>query len=163
MRDRSHHDLPEKDWVNGFLTFWRNFFQGKPKFKEATQKVDFEKEINLEPKYWPQVKHFMDELNHIVKVHTIDDSNIQDVNRRILDYVEKQINLKGSLHDIEERYTALDMLADRILIKNLSKIVGLKHNDSTRAEFSEAVETFKKSLHERHDAEVLHHKQNMGH
>lgn len=152
-------EMPHTNWINRFFTFLQNLFKKNPTLKEEKGRSDFEKEIHLEPKYWPQVKHFMDDLQHIIKVHTIDDSNVQDVNQRILDYIQNQINVKGSLDDIEARYTALDTLADRLLVKNLSKIVGLKQNDSTRAEFSEAVETFKKSLHERHAEEVLHIKQ----
>ena len=82
--------------------------------------------IHLEPKYWPEVTDYMKKLSAIVKTNTIDDENVHSVNERILNYVLDQINKKGSIQDIEQRYLALETLADRILVVELVKIVGLK-------------------------------------
>ncbi|MFI4937339.1 MAG: hypothetical protein ACHQJ6_02385 [Candidatus Berkiellales bacterium] len=125
------------------------------KHSKKTQLVGHPDQV--EPKYWPEVVDFMETLNTIIDSHTIEDSNIQIINQRIVDYVQEQINIKGSLDDIEQRYLALDTLADRILVRNLSRIVGLKQNESTRAEFSEAIEHFKHRLHQRHQHEIASH------
>lgn len=131
----------------GFLHFIFNLFKRK-----KSDKID--ETIHLEPQYWPEVRDFMKNLNNLIETHTITDTNLQGVNQRILDYVLQQINIKGSIQDIEERYVALNTLADRILLKNLGKIVGLKENASTHADFSDAVEHFKKQLHIRYQAEL---------
>lgn len=114
-----------------------------------------EHQRNLEPKYWPQVKDFLDAITEIIESHTIEDSNVQVINQRIVDYIADQINKKGAIEDVKERYLALDTLADRILVNNLSKIVGLKKSEGQRPEFSDAVNEFKKHLHERHQQELL--------
>lgn len=108
---------------------------------------------HLEAKYWPEVMDYMKALQDIIKVNTIEGENVEQVNERITDYILEQINKKGSIDDIEKRYLALDTLADRILVVELSKIVGLKQNPGTRAEFSEATKQFKKRLALRHEAE----------
>lgn len=117
------------------------------------KKTVYAKTRHLEPKYWPQVRHFIETLNHLVSTDTIDDPNVQYVNQRIIEYIEEQINIKGAIADKEKRYSALDTLADRILAVHLSKIVGLKQNESTHAQFSEAVALFKKHLSERYQQE----------
>jgi hypothetical protein len=99
----------------------------------------------------------MDHINNIVTSHTIDDDNIRIVNQRILDYMMKEINAKGSIEDIEKRYYALSTLADRILVNNLSKLVGLKKDEFKGPEFSEAVSDFKRELQKRHEREILEH------
>ena len=120
-------------------------------------------DFHLEPRYWPEVKHFMARINDIVDSNTIEDQNVHVVNQRIIDYVESQINKKGSMHDIEERYMALSTLADRVLINNLSKIVGMKQVDSTHADFSNAVHDFKEALAARRAQEKDYEKQHSKH
>lgn len=120
-----------------------------PSKKLATNGKD-----HLEAQYWPEVKHFMDEIDKLVETHTIDDDNIRVVNQRILDYMVTQINAKGSIENIEQRYAALNTLADRILVNNLSKLVGVKKTDSTSADFTSAVDHFKEALEKRHELEV---------
>lgn len=110
--------------------------------------------IHLEPKYWPEVTDYIHNLSNIVKCNTIEDDNIQQVNERILSYVLDQINKKGSIDDFETRYLALQTLADRILLIELGKIVGLKHNAGTTAQFSEATQLFKKRLMMRRESEM---------
>ena len=110
--------------------------------------------IHLEPKYWPEVTDYMKKLSAIVKTNTIDDKNVHSVNERILNYVLDQINKKGSIQDIEQRYLALETLADRILVVELVKIVGLKQKEGSRAEFTEPTFAFKKRLTERKKSET---------
>lgn len=107
----------------------------------------------LEPKYWPEVMDLMETLNKLIESHTIDDINVRHVNSRILEYLEQQINTKGTLSDLEQRYSALDTVADRFLTNSLNKIVGLKHQEDSHAEFSEAISVFKKRLRERREQE----------
>jgi hypothetical protein len=137
----------------GFFAFIRRLFsKGKPpNFEHPLRAKD---NFHLEPRYWVEVKHFMDTIELIVKEKTIDDSNVQILNQRILDYIEQQINVKGSLPDIEQRYMALNTLADRILVNNLSKFVGLKHTPNTAAEFTSAIDQFKRDLEKRHQEEL---------
>lgn len=110
--------------------------------------------IHLEPKYWPEVMDYMQSLSSIVKSNTIEDDNIQQVNDRILTYVLDQINKKGSIHDLKARYLALETLADRILLIEVGKIVGLKQSEGTTAQFSEATQIFKKRLMARRENEL---------
>lgn len=110
--------------------------------------------IHLEPKYWPEVMDYMQNLSDIVKSNTIEDDNIQQVNERILTYILDQINKKGSIEDLEARYLALETLADRILLVELGKIVGLKQNEGTIAQFSEATKNFKERLITRRKSEL---------
>lgn len=114
--------------------------------------------FHLEPKYWPEVKHFIDELNHAIEAHTIHDGNIAQINQRIVDYVEDQINHKGQIEDIEERYSALNTLADRILSNSFNKIAGLKHSENTNTDFSDIIKNFKVNLEKRHREEVEYYK-----
>jgi len=151
--------LPKADKKRGIIDFIRCLFLRKKQVQGAYQQSTIEQEIHLEPKYWPEVKHFMNKINDIVVHSTIEDNNIHLVNQRIIDYVEKQINTKGSLEDIEQRYMALNTLADRILYNNLSKIVGLKHDKNSHADFTEAVAEFKRELEKRHQDDLLSHKE----
>lgn len=109
---------------------------------------------HLEAQYWPEVKHFVTHINQLVQDNTIDDDNIKIVNQRIIDYMSEQINAKGSIENVEQRYTALNTLADRLLVNNLSKIVGLKQSTTTSANFTDAVEHFKEDLQKRFESEV---------
>ena len=138
----------------GIIAFFKRLF-GK---SSSTPKTLKEEELRLEPKYWQEVIDFMTTLKNIVHKHTIDDDNVRHVNDRIITYVEEQINKKGAVKDRSQRYAALDTLADRILVNNLSKIAGLKHTEGT--EFSEAVKRFKEDLHRRQTQEeaYLHSK-----
>ena len=138
--------------VNGL----RKILGLKPKLddKDDSRHID---SGHLEPKYWPEVKHFMDNINTIIKTYTIDDDNIHIVNQRIIDYMAKEINAKGSIEDVIKRYDALNTLADRILVTNLSKIVGIKQVEAKGPDFSGAVGVFKKDLRKRYEKEV-HHK-----
>ena len=125
-----------------FLNWLKNLFS-KPHPQDPTH----ERGAHLEPKYWQEVIDFMNAIKSIIEKNTIDDDNVRHVNERIITYVEEQINKKGSMKDRQERYAALDTLADRILVNNLSKIAGLKHTEG-RA-FTDAVKQFKDSLHRR--------------
>ena len=136
-----HASSPKK----GFFTWLKNLFSGKG--KAGSDKPLYEHGRHLEPKYWQEVIDFMDSIKGIIDKNTIDDENIRHVNDRIITYVADQINKKGEMKDRAERYAALDTLADRILVNNLSKIAGLKHTEG-RA-FTDAVKQFKDSLHRR--------------
>lgn len=104
---------------------------------------------HLEPKYWPEVKEFIDLLNEIVASHTISDANVERINHRIVEYIEEQINIKGQIENVEERYSSLKTLSDRILTHNLNKLVGLKVSTDSNTDFSDAVNLFKYRLEER--------------
>lgn len=124
-------------------------------FKGSDKNVsDNERKIHLEPKYWPEVKQFMDSLDDIIGSHTIEDDNIKRINQRVVDYIEEQINKKGQVEDIHARYSGLNTLADRILSNNLNKLVGLKESTHSSAEFSDAVKAFKVKLNEKKQAEL---------
>ena len=51
----------------------------------------------------------------------------------------------------------MNTLADRMLSSTFNKIVGLKHMQSTHAEFSEAVDNFKKRLAQRQQNEIAYY------
>ena len=154
VEDKNNEEKP------GFFYFLRRlFFKMYYLQKEKMLTPGKDKEIHLEPKYWSEVRELMGTLHNIIETHTTQEENIRIINQRILDYIEEQINVKGSIEDIEERYSALDTLADRILVKNLDKIVGLKHEGSTHAEFSEAIRHFKNRLHQRRQEEILAHQE----
>jgi hypothetical protein len=140
---------------HGLSYFLRKLFFRKSVL--ANEQKRAEDEFRLEPKYWPEVADFIEKLEHLIATHTISDSNVQHINQRIVDYVEHQINIKGSLTDLEQRYSALDVLADRILSNTLSKIAGLKHEENTHADFTEVVVAFKKRLHQRHQDEIAYY------
>jgi len=123
--------------------------------KNGSKRRSKNKERHLEAEYWPEVVDFMDLLNEIIDKNTIHDPNIEAVNRRIIEYIADQINIKGAIEDVNARYSALDILADRILVTNLGKIVGLRQNEGTKAEFSDAIEQFKQRLHQRHQQELI--------
>lgn len=114
--------------------------------------------FHLEPKYWPEVKNFIDNLNKTIEVNTIHDGNIDEINKRIVAYVEEQINTKGQIEDIEERYDALHTLADRILSNSIGKIVGLKHVETTQTDFTDLINNFKQKLEKRHQEEIEYYK-----
>lgn len=145
--------VPDPKQQHGLLNFIRKLFTKSDELQNTINKKD---EFDLEPEYWQEVIEFIETIDKLISSHTIEDSNIQQVNKRIVDYIKDQINVKGSIKNIEERYSALDTLADRILGNSFNKIVGLKHNVSSQAEFSEAVEEFKKRLHQRHQEEIVH-------
>lgn len=119
------------------------------------------KKIHLEPKYWPEVMDYMETLQGIIKNNTIEDDNVAQVNERITDYILQQINKKGSIEDINKRYMALDTLADRILVIELSKLAGLKQNEGSRTEFSDLTKAFKKRLAARR-VEDIRNQDNLG-
>lgn len=151
----SANDTSEKKEKHGILYFIQKLFHRKS--HAQTNKVqEGEENFHLEPKYWPEVIDFIDNLNQLIEANTISDMNIAHINQRIVDYVEEQINVKGSLKDIEERYSALNTLADRIQSSTINKIVGLKHATTTHADFSDAITKFKKRLEQRHQSEVAH-------
>lgn len=144
---------PEK---HGVLYFIQKLFSRHKKAEEEHERII--DDYHREPKYWPEVIDFIDNINHLIESHTISDTNVQHINQRIVDYMIDQINTKGSVQDIEERYFALNTLADRILSNTLNKIVGLKHMPSTHADFTEAVGNFKKRLAIRHKNEIDYYK-----
>lgn len=133
-----------------FGTFFRKLFHHH---RDAIVKTADEHTFHLEPKYWQEVITLRERLEKVVKNHTIDDNNIHSVNQRVLDYFFDQINVKGSLPSVKERYAALNTLADRILLNYQTKIVGLKKSESTHTDFSDAVTDFKTSLKEREQKE----------
>src|SRR5438132_6564210 len=100
----------------GILSFFKKLFSKRPTANGDSQ----DEEIHLEPKYWQEVIDFINTVNNLIKIHTIEDPNIEHVNTRIVDYIVEQINLKGSIKDAEQRYLALNTLADRILSNNLN-------------------------------------------
>lgn len=135
--------------TNKVLEFFRRLF--KPKHQESLTQA---KEFHLEPKYWQEVIDLRERLEKVIKENTIEDDNISHVNERVLDYLIEQINIKGSLPTIPERYAALNTLADRILLNYQSKLVGLKKNVTTHTDFTDAVTDFKKQLKEREKKEL---------
>lgn len=135
-------------------SFWDvvlGWFRKKPLGEAQRAGKDFQ----LEPEYWQEVIEFIDTLNELIKTHTIEDSNVESINRRIVGYIQDQINIKGSIVDLKERYSQLDILADRILSTTFNKIVGLKHVESSHADFTAAIVQLKKRLHERYQNELM--------
>ena len=133
-----------------FVDFFRSLFSSK---KPINENISIAEQMRLEPQYWPEVTSFMNKIKGIVDNNTIDDGNVHSLNDRIISYVQKELNQKGKLEDIDKRYDALDELADRILVVSLGKIVGLKKTTDTQAVFTVAVADFKNALHERKRAE----------
>ncbi len=142
---------------HGILYFIQKLFSRHKEAEEHHERIV--DEYHREPKYWPEVIDFIDNINHLIEINTISDSNIQHINQRIVDYMIDQINSKGSVEDIEQRYFALNTLADRILSNTLNKIVGLKHMPTTHADFTEAVGLFKKRLAQRQQNEIAYYKE----
>ncbi|MBS0286048.1 MAG: hypothetical protein JSR17_02045 [Proteobacteria bacterium] len=140
---------------HGILYFIKKLFHRHSQAEK--QRTVSQDEYHLEPKYWPEVIDFINNLNQLIETHTIDDTNIKHINQRIVDYVVDQINVKGSVVDIEQRYSGLNTLADRMLSSTFNKIVGLKHESTTHADFSEAVSNFKKRLAVRHQNEIAYY------
>lgn len=114
--------------------------------KDGAMKQTEAHSIHLEPKYWPEIRDYIDTLRDIIERNTISDQNIQQVNERIVEYVLEQINRKGLIADPTQRYLALETLVDRVLLVDLSKIAGLKQNEGTQAQFSQATAELKKHL-----------------
>lgn len=139
---------------HGLVYFIYKLFHRKSKLAEGQDKIQIDDNFHLEPKYWPEVIEFINNLNHVIETHTIAGANVQHINQRIVDYVAHQINVKGSVVDLDKRYSALDTLADRILSNTFSKIAGLKHQENTHADFTDVIIQFKKRLHQRYQDEV---------
>lgn len=135
--------------AHGVLDFFRRLF----KHDDHTNQSDIHSH-KLEPKYWQEVIDLRERLEKVIKENTIEGDNISHVNQRVLDYLIEQINVKGSLPTIPERYAALHTLADRILINYQSKLVGLKKNLTTHTDFTDAVVEFKHRLKEREKKEL---------
>jgi hypothetical protein len=146
QRDDLHENLSLLGRIKAQL-----FGDAKSKSKN---KLTNEREIHLEPKYWPEVKDFMGNLDNIIESHTIDDNNIKRINQRIVDYIEEQINKKGQVEDLNTRYSGLNTLVDRILSNNLSKLVGLKEGTTSTADFSNAANEFKIKLSHKKENEI---------
>lgn len=145
-------DLKHSDEVQQKLSLFDKIIA---MFKRGSQSADhLDREIHLEPKYWPEVKEFIDNLNAIIDNHTIVDSNIHRVNERIVEYILEQINKKGQIEDVEQRYSALRTLSDRILSHHLNKVVGLKESTNSNTDFSDAVHSFQVKLELRHQQEL---------
>lgn len=145
--------VPEK---HGLAYFIYKLFHRNAKISEHNDEIQVKDNFHLEPKYWPEVIEFMNNLNQVIETHTISGSNVQHVNQRIIDYVAEQINVKGQVEDVDKKYSALDTLADRILSNTFSKIAGLKHEENTHADFTDIVLQFKKRLHQRYQDEVIY-------
>ncbi|MBN9288715.1 MAG: hypothetical protein BGO43_08640 [Gammaproteobacteria bacterium 39-13] len=137
---------------HGLGYFFRRLFARKNTLQERVKAL--ENEIHLEPKDWPEVQDFINRLNKLIETNTIVDYNIQRLNQRIVDAVENQINEKGQLQDIEQRFNALDIIADRFLSNALNKIVGLRSHQNDNTEFSQVVAHFKDRLHQRYKEEL---------
>lgn len=135
--------------AHGILDFFRRLFKHEVPIERSENEVH-----HLEPKYWQEVIDLRERLEKVIKENTIEDDNISHVNQRVLDYLIEQINIKGSLPTIQERYAALNTLADRILNNYQSKLVGLKKNVTTHTDFSDAVNDFKDRLKEREQKEL---------
>jgi len=135
--------------THGVLNFIRRLFKHEVHDGQVENNVH-----HLEPKYWQEVIDLRERLEKVIKENTIDDDNISHVNQRVLDYLIEQINTKGSLPVIPERYAALNTLADRILLNYQNKLVGLKKNVTTHTDFSDAVNDFKHRLKEREQKEL---------
>lgn len=145
--------MAEPNTGTGLIHFIKSLFAKRHQVSLELKKRD-PKKIHLEPKYWPEVKDYMETLQELIKTHTVEDDNVAEVNERITNYIWQQINKKGSIQDIKKRYLALDTLADRILVTLLGKLAGLKEGEGTRAEFSEATSQFKKRLAARQIEEI---------
>ncbi|MCS5712015.1 hypothetical protein [Candidatus Berkiella aquae] len=140
-----------------FLMNIREFFQRL--FKSKSTPVEQHLETGkLEPKYWQEVIDFRERLEKVIKENTIDADNISSVNQRVLDFLIEQINTKGSIPTVPERYNALNILVDRMLISYQSKIVGLKKGVTTHTDFTDAVNAFKLRLKEREQKELTENK-----
>lgn len=143
MSDPKHSDDVQQKL--SFLDKIINFFRSKDDIKASLR----DDQIHLEPKYWPEVREFIDNLNSVIESHTIQDDNIHRVNQRIVDYILEEINKKGQIENIEQRYSALTTLSDRILSHNLNKLVGVKENTAYNTDFSDTVNQFKFKLETR--------------
>lgn len=145
MNDKHSKDIQEKlSFLDRIIAIFR---------KEDKTADLLDREFHLEPKYWPEVKEFIETLHTTIENHTIDDPNIQRVNNRIVDYILEQINNKGQIEDAEERHKALKTLTDRILSHNLNKIVGLKQNTEANTDFSDTVHVLQSKLLKRYQEE----------
>ncbi|HRE30610.1 MAG TPA: hypothetical protein PLD88_01420 [Candidatus Berkiella sp.] len=133
--------------------FFQRLFRGKSTLAEQHLETG-----KLEPKYWQEVIDFRERLERAIKENTIDADNISSVNQRVLDFVIEQINTKGSLPTVQERYQALNTLADRVLLNYQNKIVGLKKGVTTHTDFTDAVNDFKHRLKEREQKELFENK-----
>lgn len=142
--------------TNPVLQFFKDLFKSE-KAPEITKH-----DSHLEPKYWQEVIDLRKRLEEVIKENTIDHDNISQVNKTVIDYYFEQINTKGSLPTINERYAALNTLADRILMNYQSKIVGLKKNVTTHTDFSDAVNDFKHRLDQRKEKELSEERRPVG-
>lgn len=146
--------MPNYDPItSGFANFFRKLFHLK--LKEAKPFSPSDRNRKLEPRYWQETIDFITTLKSLIDHHTIHDANVQQINQRIVDYIETQINIKGSIPNLNDRYNALNIYVDRLLSNTFNKIVGLKKDEiRPRADFTLAVEKFKQRLQQRRQEEM---------
>lgn len=149
------------NWISKITSkiakIFRSLFGGmKQRFEPQLKDYDVTGPKVVEPKYWPETIELMENLDRIIQEHTKASPTNDQINKRILEYVEEQINTKGSIEDTKLRAEALETVADRILSTTLDKIVGLEPQTDTRMEFSNAVAEFKQKLSQRLQSDILH-------
>lgn len=126
-----------------------NVFRNK-----KTEEFSYKDENELEPRYWPEVREFIDNLNTVIDSHTQADANAERVNERVVEYIVEQINEKGKIQDVEKRYSALRTLSDRVLTHHLNRLAGVKKATEYNTDFSDVVNLFKTKLDIRRENEV---------
>lgn len=104
-----------------------------------------------EPKYWLEVQTFIENLKYLISTHTDDSENSRRINENIINYIEDQINQKGSISNKSSQQEQILILADKILVHSLNKIAGLKPQTTSKADFSDAVKDFKIQIKNRFD------------
>lgn len=153
MADKDKNStLKEIHKKQGLFHFLKHLFcKNKSPFSSSSLS---NKKAQLEPKYWPEVIELKETLEQLVLSHTKKDENVRHINEQILTYIQKEINKKGAIADIDARYTALETIADRILTEKLNNLAGLQLDNSVKAEFTEAINTFKEKLSIRYRQEI---------
>lgn len=130
--------------IKFFKKFFHRFGGDKKKYKPHATDPD-----NPPAIYWPEVQQFLDSFRHIIEENTLEDEQYQAVNEQVLNYLEHQIEIKGSFGTQQEKAHALEILADRVLTTTMSKFVGLKPQTTIKTAYSDIVHSFKKDLQNR--------------
>ncbi len=104
---------------------------------------------DIPAQYWPESQHFVDSLKTIVENNTIDDPQAKRMNAQIIQYIEKQIQVKGYSGTYLEKCQALEIIADRALTQSVAKLVGQKEQVGQVTVFSDCINQFKQDLHKK--------------